>query len=234
MEPVSNPFQACNDIFVRPNRVFATLAERHNWSWLPFFLVMLLALLPTYLYFNFIDFDWYVDLLVNNTMGEVSPAEQDIFRNAMTKETTLYGTFGYVFFLSIVVNAVLAVYLNMVTKMDEENVNGFTDWYGFTWWVSMPILLSSVLAIGVILLADNHQLSPTELSPTSLSYILGLGMDSQWFPLAQNIRLESFWTMYLIAVGVNQWTRLGGQKAKVIAVAPYLALWAIWAFIILI
>lgn len=232
MELVSNPFQACNDIFFKPNRVFETINQKHNWSWLPFFLVAVLSVLPTYFYFNFVDFDWYREFVISTTMGDVSPAEQDQVRQFMSKGQTL--TFGLIsqVLVLIIINAILAIYLNLVTKSDEENLNGFTDWYGFTWWVSMPSILSSLVAILIIAMASDHQLPPNEIAVTSLSYWLGLSMDSAWFNFAMSVRLDVLWTMYLTAVGVGRWTHFSQNKCYVIGTAPFLVLWAVWAFFV--
>ena len=232
METVSNPFQACNDIYFKPNRVFATLTEKHNWSWLAFIFVITLAILPSYFYFNFIDFEWYRELIINSTFADVSPAEQDAVRNSITKDQTIMFSIIGPFVGMIFINAILAVYLNLATKVDEENLNGFTDWYGFTWWVSMPVIVSSLAGIAAILLADSHQLSPVTLGPTTLAFVLGIELGSDWFSLTQSIRLESFWSMYLIAVGVAQWTKIPTNKCYLIAAAPYFAVWAIWAAIV--
>lgn len=233
METVNNPIQACNDIFLKPNRVFATLQNKHNWSWLPFFIVIIMSIAPSYLYFSFVDFEWYRELIISNTMADVSPAEQNQMRAAMTQQGTILFTIfgGLVGFVAI--NAVIATYLNLVTKSDENNLNGFTDWYGLTWWTSMPVILSSVIAIAMILLATDNQLPPENLSLTSLSFILGIGLDSSWFGLAQNIRVESFWSAYLMAVGISQWTQIEGKKAMGIAIAPLLVIWGIWAVAII-
>ena len=34
MSEVTNPIQACNDIFFKPNGVFKAVNEHNNWSWL--------------------------------------------------------------------------------------------------------------------------------------------------------------------------------------------------------
>lgn len=228
MKKISNPLQACNDIFLKPNQVFATLLEKQNWAWLPFAVVITMAILPSYYYFNFVDFNWYIELIINTQYQDVSPSEQDMFRNNMDLPqvltfTVVGSTLGY-----ILINGILATYLNIMTRIDEENVNGFADWYGFTWWVSLPVIFSSLFSMVMILLSDSPQLSPTALGVTSVAYWFNVPMDSQWFNLAQGIRLESFWIMYLIAVGINQWTRININRIYFISILPYLLIWTLW------
>jgi hypothetical protein len=193
MQQVSNPFQAMKDIFVKPNRVFATISETHNWSWIPFICVAVIGAIPVYMYFNFVDFSWYTELMVQSMAGELSPAEQNMVRHSMTDQAqSLWaGVFSSILVV-ILSNAILALYLNILTKADEEC-----------------------------------------LSPTSVAFIFNLDMDSAWFSFAQSIRLESFWVMYLIAVGLSQWTQLPSKKTTMIAVAPYVFIWTVWALIVL-
>jgi hypothetical protein len=234
MQQVSNQFQAMKDIFIKPNQVFATISDIHNWSWIPFFCVVVTAAIPVYMYFNFVDFSWYTEFMVQSLAGELSPAEQNMVRNSMIDQAqSLWaGVFSSIFAV-ILSNAVLALYLNILTKADEECVQGYTDWYGFSWWVSVPVIISSLISAIVVLFATDNQLSPISLSPTSLAFIFSIEMDSAWSSFAQSIRLESFWVMYLIAVGLAQWTKLPSKKTYMIAIVPYILIWAIWALSIL-
>jgi hypothetical protein len=214
--------------------VFATIANTHNWSWIPFIIISVLSALPIYYYFGFVDFNWYRDLVIETSAGDLSPAELDMMRQAMQQGQLLWISVVGVIFSTIIANAVLALYLNYATKSDEECVQGYTDWYGFTWWVSMPTVVISIITIAIVLLASDTQLSPTALGPTSLAFILSIEMNSAWFALTQAIRLESFWVMYLIAVGLSQWTQLPSNKTYVIATVPFLLIWGVWAAILLI
>jgi hypothetical protein len=97
----------------------------------------------------------------------------------------------------------------------------------------MPVIVSSLIGIVVVLVAQDNQLTPVSMAPTSLAFIFSVEMNSSWASLMQSIRLESVWVMYLIAVGLSQWTQLSTKKTYVIAIAPYLLIWAIWALIVL-
>jgi hypothetical protein len=233
MQQVSNPFQAMVDIFVKPNRVFATISDTHNWSWLPFLLISVVSALPIYYYFNLIDFDWYRELIIQSTGSDLSPLEQNTMRSNMHQAQILWISVFGAMLSAVIANAVLALYLNITTKADEECVQGYTDWFGFAWWVSMPAIVTSLLALLVVLITQDTELSPVSLGPTSLAFIFAVPMDSDWFTLAQSIRLESVWVMYLIAVGLNQWTQLPAKKTYIIAIVPYLLIWLIWALILL-
>lgn len=234
MQQVSNPFQAMKDIITKPNQVFATISEVHNWSWIPFLFITVIGALPIYLYFNFVDFPWYTELMVQSVAGDLSPAEQNAMRNMMSDQAqSLWaGVFGSVF-VAIISSAILALYLNLFTKADEECVQGYTDWFGFAWWISLPIVVASLMSIVVVLLAQDNQLSPVSMAPTSLAFIFSIEMTSQWSSLMQSIRLESIWVMYLTAVGLSQWTNFTANRNYTIAIAPYLIIWIIWTLFII-
>lgn len=233
MHNVTNPLQACNDIFFRPNGVFNAINEKSNWSWLPFLIVVIMAILPNYLYISVIDISWYQDLVINAQYGQLSPAEMEAQKQNMTRTSmtafTVIGTFVGL----IVINAIVAAYLNITTRGDEDNANGYTDWYGFTWWAGMPIVISALIAVVLLVLSDGGQLNPSIVFPLSLGYWMGTEMTSDWFAFLQSIRLDSFWGIYLTAVGISQWTNFSTKKAAVIAVAPWAIIWTIWAVVIL-
>jgi hypothetical protein len=227
MSLVTNPFQACNDIFFKPSDVFNTIKNTHNWSWLPAALVLVMSALPVYMYMNFVDFEWFKELIIEAQYSEVSPSEQEQIRNGMTQGAVLWMQIISSVIGIIVWNAVLATYFNMTTKFDENNLQGFTDWYGFVWWMEMPIIFGGVISMLILSFASDHQLPLSDLFVTSLSFPLGLEMTSEWFGVASSISLLSLWTIYLAKVGISCWVNTTEQKAWVLAVIPNLALWLI-------
>lgn len=229
MREISNPLQACNDIFFHPSAVFRALNEKHNWSWLPFIIVSVLAVLPGYFYFDFVDFDWYRDFIISTNYGDISPSEQQMYRDSMTVgQMQMFALIGGAIGL-VIFNAIIALYLNLVTKSDEENLNGFTDWFGFGWWVAMPSIFVSLAALLILAMSSDHQISPLVLSPTSIGYIFNITEQSDWFTFGQSLRLEALWTMYLVYLGVAQWTKLAPKTCAIIAVAPHVVIFGLWA-----
>ena len=88
MHSVSNPFQACNDIFFRPNGVFKAVGEKNNWSWFPFIIVMMITLAAQYLYVNFVDIEWFANINIA-AQDAMSPAEEDQMRAFFTRNTLM-------------------------------------------------------------------------------------------------------------------------------------------------
>ncbi len=232
MQLINNPFQAMLDTLTKPNRVFATIKQTHNWSWLPFFVISVSAALPVYLYFNHVDFEWYKTSILQS-LGPMTPEQMQGVNIVMQKPQTIWSnTIGAVF-SSIIANAILALYLNVVSKRDEECVQEYTDWYGFTWWISLPVVLFNLLAALIVLLSSDIQLPMANLSPSSLAFILNVEPTSPWFTFSLAMRLETLWIIYLAAVGLGQWTQFSTKSCFLFAGLPFVFIWLVWCSLLL-
>ncbi|GAC13518.1 Yip1 family protein [Aliiglaciecola lipolytica] len=232
MQP-TNPLQACLQIFSKPSGVFDAINQRNNWSWIPFILVSIFTLSPIYMYFNFVDFDWYREFTVNSVAGDLSPAEQNNIRAQFKPQFLVIGMLIFAFMFQVIINLVLAAYLNLMAKSDEECVNEFTDWYGFTWWVSLPSIIGFIAAIVVITFTGDNQMPLGHLNPLAMSYWLNIDDNSKWFGLANLIKPELFLSVYLIAVGLSRWTTFNSTKIYVVAIAPFALLIGLWCLLLL-
>jgi hypothetical protein len=228
MQFVSNPFSASLNVLFKPNGVFSVLSEKQNWSWIPFLLVIVSAILPIYLYFSMIDFDWYIDLMTNNSPPEVKAMMQSTNAN----QFRITSSFA-VFVGALISTVVFAIYLNLATKIDPDNVNGFTDWFGFSWWVSMPAVVSNIISLALIVTVSDTQMTENVLYPLSLAFIFNIGVDSEWLSLLRSIGLSTLWSIYLMAVGISRWINTSTKKAFMIAIIPFVVIWVIWSTMIL-
>jgi uncharacterized membrane protein len=223
MRVVTNPIQACNDIFMRPGSVFEALKTHNNWSWIPFFIVSILAVLPSYLYFSSVDPVWYTDYVSTNSadIRDLSPAEiETIMQFQQPEAMATYSLIGGVIGV-IIINAIIAIYYNLVARSDEECVMGYTDWYGATWWMSMPIVIGSLASVLAIFVTnDAGQIELPAISATSFAFIFGVGIDSSWFNFLNTIRLETFLSIYIAACALAAWTSFTFKKCIMLAIIP--------------
>lgn len=225
MSEVSNPIQACNDIFLKPNGVFKAIGEKDNWSWLPFFIVVIFATVPGYLYFGIVDFDWFQTMQIQQSMPDASPAEIESYKAAssasMNQKIVLFSGFIGL----VVIAAIQALYHTLVTRNDEKSIHSFLDWYGAQWWMFLPSVINALVACALILLLESGaQESEAILAPFSLAYIFGVEKSSAAFSLLLSIRLDSLWSIYLASVCLSQWTNFSKQKSIIVAVIPTLVI----------
>ncbi|WP_340679326.1 YIP1 family protein [Paraglaciecola sp.] len=234
MEAVNNPFQACRDIILKPNRVFAKIRVTDNWSWIPFLLVTGCAILSVYSYLTAVDIEWLRDSFLALTANDLSPAETKAIRDMMGQGSVLLFSMSVGMVIKLIVfNAIMAAYLNMCSKADDECVQGFTDWFGFCWWTSLPLVAVSLMSCLLTMFAQTGQISQLVLEPTSLAYIFSVDINSAWFGFLGSLKLEYIWIIYLTTVGLNQWTSLSMPKIYRIALAPYVLIWSLWLLIML-
>ena len=228
----SNSLQACVDILTSPRETFDALKDKKNWSWVPFGLVIASSIALFLYYFSAVDFEWMMDQMLDqmaaqNEMSaeELQATQEFMTKTSMTWSTTLGGAIGI-----IVINAIMAVYFNLITKVSSPNEMTFSAWYGFSWWISMPMVVSSLLAGLVIIFSSAGMVSLEDLSPTSLGFLAD--RSSSWFGFFSGINLFSLWSIALGAIGLSSWLGLSSKKAFFIAVTPSLIIYTCWALYI--
>jgi hypothetical protein len=228
---VSNPIQAASEIFYKPTAVFDTISVKDNWSWIPFILVMAMAVIPAYLYFNVVDFEWYKAMIANMQMPDSSPAEIEAFSNTMELGTTSMVSLISVLISVPILMAILAGYFTLWTRNDAKSVHGFTDWYGATWWMAMPSLVNALLGCIYIAMQDpGSQISQAALAPLSLAFIAGSSMTDDWYNLLSAIRLDGIWTIVLAGLCLKSWTNFSFTKSMIVAALPSAIIWSATLF----
>jgi hypothetical protein len=228
----SNPINACLDILTSPRDTFDTLKDKKAWSWFPFGLVITSTVALFLYYFSVVDFEWMLDQMLEQmaVQSEMSAGQLQATQEAMSKTSVTWGTLLGGAIGIIVINAFMAVYLNLITKVYSPNEMTFTAWYGFSWWTSMPFVISSLLAALVIMFSSAGMVSLEDLSPTSLGFLAD--RSSPWFSFFSGINLFSFWSIALGTIGLSSWLGLASKKAFIIAVAPSLVIYGCWALYI--
>lgn len=225
---ISNPFQAVTEIFYNPKGVFDALSVKDNWSWIPFFLIVAVSLLPGYLYFNTVDFNWYAQTSAMAALPDGSPAEIDAIANTMSPSLISMTTLISVPIGLIIVVAILAGYYTLWTRNDEKGVQGFTDWYGAMWWIMMPTLISSLAGcLYIATQAIGSEISQAAMAPLSLAFVGGVEMTSQWYTFLETIRIDTFWSMVLAVYCLKSWTDFSTTKAIIVAALPNAIIWTI-------
>jgi hypothetical protein len=231
----SNPMQACIDIFFSPQSAFMSIKQKKGWSWLPFLLVMVASSSVFAYYFNVVDIDFYNEQSIEQgaamtglsyeELKEMSPPAD---ASSSMLQTILSICFGLIFG-----NLIIALYYLLITKMTAKNELSFGDWFGFSWWVNLPLVLSYLASILVIFFASDSQIPMHSLQPTSInSLLLSLPISSPWHGFFEAITLFSIWTIALAFFGLKAWLNTETPKAIIIAIIPSVILYGAWALYI--
>lgn len=225
---LNNPIQAASEIFYKPLSVFNALSVRENWSWIPFILVAFILFIPPYLYFGLVDFDWWLDAAMMPSLEDLPPSQQEnILAQYSPSQMQWTGGLSSSLIL-LLIYALKAFYFSMMTRDDEKNVQGFTDWYGAMWWMAMPMLLNALVSLILLTLHDpGAQLSAAVIAPLSVAFVLGTDMASPWFNLFVDLRIDVIWSILLGYVCVKSWTNFSQTKALIVAIIPAVFYWLI-------
>jgi hypothetical protein len=225
---VTNPIQAISVIFYRPKMVFTALSVKENWSWIPFFLLSVVLFLPPYLYFSIVDFEWWLNAAIMPTLSDFPPSLQE---NALAQYSSalMQLTYGLASSLSLIwLYVIKALFFTIVTRNDDKSIQGFSDWYGATWWMAMPMLVNSLLSLILLTFQDpGAQINSTMLAPLSIAFLFSIDMSSPWFDMLSDIRLDVIWSIWLGYVCLRTWTNFSQARAFITAIFPAAFLWTI-------
>jgi hypothetical protein len=236
MKMSSNPLQACLDTLLSPSVAFDTIKEKKGWSWLPFILLTSTSFCLFMYYFNVVDFAWLKEQMLNQaaaskpmTDDELKTISSFYVKDTMMWSTAVGGAVAMIFF-----NLISAIYYHIATKVSAGSEYKFTQWYGFAWWASFPVIVSTLLSALVVFFAADGMVSMQDLQPTSLNSLLfSVEPSHAWFSLLEGISIFSFWTIFVASVGLRSWLNLTSKKALIIAAAPQVLIYGLWALYIM-
>jgi len=236
MKMSANPFQACLDTILSPSVAFDTIKEKKGWSWLPFILLITSTFVLFLYYFNAVDFAWLKEQMLNQAAASKPMTDDELKtiasfyeKDTMLWTTAIGGTLGFV-----VINMLTAVYYNIATKVSAGSEYKFTQWFAFTWWASLPTIVSVSLSALVIFFAADGMVSMQDLQPTSFNSLLfSVEPSNAWFSFLEAINLFSFWMIGVTAIGLRSWLNIESKKALIIAAAPQIFIFGGWALYIM-
>ena len=228
-----NNLSILTNVLTDPQKAFKDIQADYP-ILLPLLSFLSLAAFVSILYLYMVDYSWYVEQNVEMLAGDKSKSEQETVRtqmNLMAPTTqgviaAITTTIGYLIFF-----AVYAGYYVMCSNINNDGYD-FKQWFSFISWAWIPKSLLLLIAVVIILISDNGQISQYSLNPVSLNSLIfdlnpttGLGM------LASMIDLATFWTIGIMVIGYKQWTQSSLGKSLFIVLLPYLLIFGIWALI---
>ncbi len=236
MKMSANPFQACLDTILSPSVAFDTIKEKKGWSWLPFILLITSTFVLFLYYFNAVDFAWLKEQMINQAAASKPMTDDELKtiasfyeKDTMLWTTAIGGTLGFV-----VINMLTAVYYNIATKVSAGSEYKFTQWFAFTWWASLPTIISVLLSALVIFFSGDGMVLMQDLQPTSFNSLLfSVELSNPWYSFLEAINLFSFWMIGVTAIGLRSWLNIESKKALIIAAAPQIFIFGGWALYIM-
>lgn len=231
----NSALQACLDIFTAPTKAFNSVKGKKGWAWVPFILVIALSSGVYAHYFSVVDIDWFQDQSLEQAAAFTGMSYEELKANSPAADATssmIQTIIGIVLTL-IIVNLISAVYYLLATKITAKNDLTFKDWFAFSWWTVVPMILASLVSILVIFFATNGNIAMTDLQPTSLnSLIFSVEQSNPWFNFLEAISVFSLWIVALASIGLKSWLNIDTKKSVILAIIPSVIMYGLWALYI--
>lgn len=225
--------QGLADIYVAPKSLFTELSDKKGWSVIAFLMLLVINTGVMYSFYSGMSAMWLVEQQISVIAHELTPAEIENARAVMghLADKTKYIVAASMLVITPLMMAIIAGYLMLVGNSGRNRP--FSDWYAMAVWASMPGLLNMLGLVVLMLLSNSADMpinTPNYLSLNQL--LLNLPPENSWFNWAENFNLIYLWTAALIAVGLKCWSGYSTVKATLLAIAPLVGIFSLWAVFI--
>ena len=227
----STLLQSMLDIFIAPSQAFARLNQTGAHAWI-LLLQIIVVTAVFYWFYAGMSPQWLIEQQVLMA-GDLSPAETEQMRSAMAQTAEYMAIIGSVSvaLMTLVITAITAGYLHLVTRLSGDFA--YQDWFGFTVWSQMPLLLNSAGLLVITLLATSADLPLSTPSFASLNQLLlQLPLNHAFYTWAETLNMFYLWQIVLVTLGLKQWCQFSTGKALLLASLPTLLIYGIWAAVI--
>ncbi len=230
MEPSKSALQALIDIFVSPNAAYMAIEKNKKWFWWPFLLIILSTVGLWAWYFNFVDMAWYQEHTLMASGEELTAEQMEQARKFMQPATMLGTTVAFVVIFVILIYLIEALYFHLVAKVAGDKEHSYGDWFNFCAWGGMPGLITVLAGAVVMLTAGTNQVGQEQLQPLALnSLIFNLPLSHPWANFLSSINLPLIWSIVLMGIGLALWSKRSLGKSIMIAAAPFVVIFGLWA-----
>jgi hypothetical protein len=228
------------DALVAPTSLFNQFKAAKKWSWLALALVMVVTFFSTLVFFDNMSIEWLIDQQLLEA-GELSVSELEGAK-AIIEQTAQYtglisATFSVISLL--VINAIFAGYYLLIGKFTKNKIANkndtfvFSDWYSFSIWSHMPLLINTLGFSLLFLTAATNDLPLSIINYASLNQLfLGLTPEHHLYLWAESLNLFYIWSIFIATIGLKKCANLSLSKAAMIAELPYLIIFGFWFMVI--
>lgn len=222
------------DIIAAPAKALDEVKSHVSWLWVPLGISLLLTIIAVVFYNLWVDFDWLVDETVRTALPPGSdPAAADSIRSFMKPSVMITTGVIAIIVMTFLIYALQSAYLHLVNKAVGDPTLRFGQWFAFSAWTAFPGVFNAIAMLVVIAMADNNQLAQHELMPLSMQALLiHAEPGTSWFTWGNSLTLINIWMLVLMTIGFMRWTGSSLIKSAIVACAPWVLIFGVWALII--
>jgi hypothetical protein len=213
-------------VLLSPSKTFADIARRPSWV-VPFVLLMVLSLGVSILIGQKTDWRGFFERQMSQSsrFDNMSQEQKDrILESQVTWAPRLSFVFGPLA-IGIGLLIISAIYMGAFNLFKGAGL-GFGQAWGITVYASVPALISSVLAIIILLIKQKGDVDPEHFLATSLAAYLPEGTSKWLEALGQSLELFWIWSLSLIAIGFAAANPKKIKSGSAFGIA--FGLWLVW------
>jgi hypothetical protein len=233
---ILNNFDLTSALLFEPRKAFTEIDARPRF-WFPLLVVLVITVATAVWYRSVVDLEWVADRQIRASVSSfgVKLTEAQIEESVRrTVDNKTLGTVSTVLGTPIIIVAIglLGTLYMMLAGRITGVRRSFRQWFSFTWWVSLPVSVLSMLGAAFVLLsATTTQIDQAELKPLSLNALfVQKAFGEPGYSLLSNIDLVQLFGLYLSIVGVRLWSGRSWLFSSIFALLPYALIYGIWAY----
>jgi Yip1 domain len=210
-------------VIVSPKATFTDIARRPTWA-APFVTLCLLAIVVSGLLGQKTDWRSFFErqMSKNSRMDQMPQDQKD---NILEKQVKYAPQFSYVIGLVgtiIMVMVVTLVYWGAFNLFNGAGL-GFKTSFGIVSHAFVPLIISSLVAIVVLVIKQRGDVDPEHFLASSLSAFLPDNAPKWQEALGQSLELFWIWTLALVAIGFS-----AANPKKIKPGSAFLTAYGIW------
>lgn len=217
------PIGRITGAIVNPKRTFEDIGRRPTWA-APFFSLCILSLIIGGLLGQKTDWRNFFErqMSENARFDQMSQVQKD---QILDKQVAVAPKFAFAFGLLGVAITILIVALVYwgAFELFYSPALGFKRSFGITSHAFAPLIISSVLAIVILLIKQRGDVDPEHFLASSVAAFLPDGAPHWLEALGQSLELFWIWSLELIAVGFS-----ASNPKKIRPAGAFLTVFGIW------
>ncbi|NRA85725.1 MAG: YIP1 family protein [Gammaproteobacteria bacterium] len=224
------------DVFVAPQSLFERFSSAKKWSWLALLILITLVVGSSYVFFNGMSEQWLIEQQLMHA-GDMTPAERNAAMEMMQQTAKYTGLLGGIFgsIFQVVITAIFAGYFMLSSKLFATKSPDFRygDWFSFSVWTQMPMVISTLGFIALFMTASTGDLPLGLANYASLNQLfLNFEPSHSFYTLTESLNLFSLWSIIIAAIGFKHCCEMPFAKALAVSAMPYLICFGLWFAVI--
>lgn len=217
-----------------PANAFQSLRERPIVTF-PVVLVVLAWAVMWIWYYGAVDFAWMKSHVIGLETLNASAQEREAVSKSIGEMKP--GAFVVLSIIGVSVvmlglSLVMALYFLIMDAVLDDKL-GFRHWMSLVLWTTVPALFTVLAMVVNFLLADSGRIGPDQLNPVTLNNLVFHAGPDNPFRRMLDLDLMTLWSWGLMVIGYRAWTKRSWASSIAIVLAPMVAIYAIWAGVIL-